>query len=372
MNFDKFYYIRVPQIILNCGRFTRLQCDVFGAVYADQTMRKGLPTGISLREICRRVGAEGNRSKARGALDFLLEQGVLRRLDDGDLDAIVPDWILSHEKCDRSMMKGGSKLTPGSRGPLPRGPEDPPWGGPEDPPIGVEGVEKEFLSRAKQVCPPTGGEIEVPDPDGGSREAEDQLEHEADERRTRREVRRPRVRRVKGEGEEDPLLRTPSKRPVLNEWRERSGAWRARDVVGWFVCEYARRRGEEPREFFATESRILKHHASNVSKFTRRWLDRDPERAKALAEAILSGADERRLPVILGYYFTPSSEAASLRLADPVRRGRPQAPHERNDARGDGAKNKAHWDERARLADAKRAATKLRREEAERGEADQR
>lgn len=117
--------------------------------------------------------------------------------------------------------------------------------------------------------------------------------------------------------------------------------------MGYFVAKYVEAKGEEPREFFATEDAIRRSAVSLANAYVKRWFGGDFSKGVALVDKIFERAEERGMPLKFAYFFTPGREGAALRLDEERPRGRPEAPYERNDRRGNYDANKEFWDEQA-------------------------
>lgn len=397
MNFDCYYYVRIPQPISICGRFSRLEATVFGVIFAAQKIRKGRPVKISIREIARRVGCDDNRSKIRKALEKLESESVLEKLNDGSWRTVVPEWIESrfgdlirdrtgenkgHWNMRGSVEPRGVNQTPrgglsdfeggsirpknGSRGPhkiSSTNRETNPYSSPSEIEAREEDPDDTTPSRESIEMRESGRIIEFEDVDRNSESvaASEALE---DERVEKIETHTRCVRRAKTKQlvEDERTLREPSKRVAFGRWRGKSATgsdWNSRDVVGYFVCRHVETRGAESSEFFATTPAIFNRVASNVSKYVTRWFDGDYNRAKAAVDKIFARAEGLGLPVKLSYFFTPANGSTIGRLDEsPRKRTRELAPHERNDARGDYDKNKEYWDQRQRKSRERAAAKK--------------
>lgn len=392
LNFDDFLYARIPAPILKCKRLRGRRIDqlVFAEIYTSQRMNSMSPTNISINEIAKRVGTKWEH--ARDAIVRLEEIDLVRRR--GKLiKTVVPDWIVEEFsdlvrrdrrgklvslRKEKSPQRGESPLTGESpqRGeppspltgeaPLPRGGNNRSTksNGKEsltrssrcekDHPLdGVKGAKKIRPRKPRlkkiQIPPetprPHRTESEVPNPDGGSRAAEEEMRVAKEHRATTRSESRSR-RRKPNAALDEALLRAPSKRAELTCWRDKSpdgSDWTATDVVGYFASRYLDLRGKESPELLATLDSLRRRLIPNVRKFVERWLDGDLAEAKLLVDRILTGAEERSMPVRLAYFFTPANASTHLRLGEPVRT-RHLSPCERNDRRGDYEANKEYWD----------------------------
>lgn len=363
MTFNDFYYLRIPQPIATCGRFSRFEATVFGVIFTAQKMKKGQPVSVPTREISRRIGAVENRSNVRTALRKLNEEEVLIQLDDGRWQTNVPDWIRDsfddfvRDSSKEDWNEGGVERTQGdgSSGPLKGGRADPPRVIPRN------GNRNLIQTRDSSAVAPQ--EILEPDPDGDAPSTVAEQEEAVVKRKAvnEKKAHHPR-RKVAAKPGDEEFLREPSKREVFNGWRRKRGAWAARDVIGYFVCRFKEISGREPPEFFGTTEGILKTVVPNVRKYTERWLEGDYARAKHLVDRILERAEPRGMPAKLAFFFLPRTEAPALRLEEPVR-GKAQTPAERNDARGKYEGNEEYWDERVRKSHEKQEARERRRAE---------
>lgn len=385
-----YYFSVTPIPIQICSEISRLERDVWSAIYSRETIRysngfDGAPN-LSNTQIADFVGS--SRSRVSKAISNLVEVGLLERSGGGvpnsversrrRLSTIWPKWLI--EKCDRFLKKQGisrsdedeidadesdEDLNNCSVGGSPVVTNGQPASDQRSTVLVTNGQpssdqrstlrserkgereeREKTATRSRRdgsdqrslVATDLVEEIEEPLLDEGSVHASKLIEAERDRRRAipgRKSGRRKVV--ADSEDSDEILLRRPSRRPELNAWREKTPIgrrWNRVDLVGYFVCRFRELRGEEPKEFFATLSKISAHHGSNVSKYTRRWLDGDYRRAAELVDKILERADGLGIPVKLGVFFTPATEGTSLRLDETRSRGRSETPAERNDRRG--------------------------------------
>jgi hypothetical protein len=388
-SFANFRYVVTPAPVLRTKRTTRFAKDVWSVIYTYERMNLGdelvADVHVSVRQIVSLVGSD--RKAVRRALAELVENGMLEKTGRVPSTARMrgatayatrcPKW-LTEDAADLLLAGVRRSVMVSNEG---EGGRDAPRGGGGTPPLDQgDKAEEEVTTRATPPRDPVeahrdpvdaeeggeegersepascGEEVEELNVDDESVAASEALEREKEERAERREASRRKVRKLPSDDDPD-LLRRPSARDELSGWRSKASDgrnWSARDVIGYFAARFLELRGEETTELHGTIDAILKHYVPNVRKFVERWFDDDYRRAKAAVDKILGRAESLGLPVKLVYFFTPARPAAMNRLDEPVRK-RALAPHERNDQRGDYEANKDYWDERARLAESKRA-----------------
>lgn len=327
-----YFHVRIPTPVILCGDFTRMEMVIFGVLWSAFLMKKRKPFKISVSEVARRSGATRTnvlacRKKMIDLRYMNFTAGLYSFIEE---PAEVAGRFMNQKIKDRRDGEWDDQPVPNEdRGcpelgqvPVPNG----------DSKRSGRSAARRFLTAA-----PTAAVIS----DSPPPEDDDVVDYSRPPDEVRQPVVKPssapRVKKERRKPSGDELALTPSLRwEFMLHAEKASSTWTARDVVGYWVAEYLRRRGEEDPElhFAHLKTSEALRLLGNVKRFTEMYLDGNYSFAKKAVEDILTLAEKAGKPVVLRYFFTPRSDATLRSLTSRVRGGGGLTPRQRDDISG--------------------------------------